>query len=278
MFEEMTREAIQTALVTDLEAAGWSVQEGSFAALLAGPIAHQLAEVYASLGELVSAFYVDETSGQYLDLTGEMLGIYRKVEELSDGSVSVESDGDYYARIAQARQQPATSGNCAHYRQWATEVEGVTAAKVLPLHDGYGTVRVCLAGEGGLPPSEEVVSACTQHLEGCRPVGATVFVSAAVQKTVNVAATVRLDGTRTQGAVEADIRQGLEDYFAAVREVWSQSGDGNYSLSLVRASACMVLCDGVADVSAVKLNNTAASVTLGATVVPVLGEVRLTWT
>ncbi len=131
-----------------------------------------------------------------------------------------ESDEALYGRIHAHLSRPATSGNAYHYEQWALEVAGVGAARVFPLWNGAGTVKVVLvdggmepasrvfplwngAGtvkvvlvDGGMEPaSAEIVAAVQAHIEANRPIGATVTVAAAAPLSINVTAAVTLDGS-----------------------------------------------------------------------------------
>jgi len=77
MFEDMTpgklRKRILERLETDLQ-----TREGSFTNDIIAATAEELSECYHSLDALLPAFYVDETSGQYIDRQAGTVGIVRK--------------------------------------------------------------------------------------------------------------------------------------------------------------------------------------------------------
>ena len=77
MFEDMTPEKIRGRILgrlkTDLQ-----TREGSFTNDLIAAAAEELSEAYHSLDALIPAFYVDETSGPYIDKQAGTVGIVRK--------------------------------------------------------------------------------------------------------------------------------------------------------------------------------------------------------
>ena len=68
--------------------------------------------------------------------------------------VDVESDEDLRKRFVKVVNNPSTSGNKAHYEEWALEVDGVGRAIVYPLHNGNGTVKVMIIGNDNKAVSE----------------------------------------------------------------------------------------------------------------------------
>ncbi|MCX8045636.1 MAG: baseplate J/gp47 family protein, partial [Anoxybacillus gonensis] len=68
-----------------------------------------------------------------------------------------ESDESLRKRFLQKVREPGTSGNAADYKQWATEVAGVGSAKVTPLWNGPGTVKVTIVNTDMQPAPTELV-------------------------------------------------------------------------------------------------------------------------
>ena len=66
MFEDMTPERIRSRILSRLKT-GLQTREGSFTNDIIAAAAAELSECYHSLDALLPAFYVDETSGQYID-------------------------------------------------------------------------------------------------------------------------------------------------------------------------------------------------------------------
>lgn len=72
MFEDRTPENLKReALAKISPATGLSAMDGSFADAVIGPVAEQMSDVYKGLDAVISMVFVDESSGGYIDLTGE---------------------------------------------------------------------------------------------------------------------------------------------------------------------------------------------------------------
>lgn len=77
LFEDQTPDVIKSRILarmdTDLQ-----TREGSYSSDMAAPVSFELWRVLMTMGELISAFYVDENSGPYLDEHAAMLGLTRR--------------------------------------------------------------------------------------------------------------------------------------------------------------------------------------------------------
>lgn len=74
MYEDKTPEKIKAEIIGEITG-DWDTREGGFANDLVGTIAIKLADVYTSLNELQYIIWPDKTSGPYLDMEAEDLGI-----------------------------------------------------------------------------------------------------------------------------------------------------------------------------------------------------------
>lgn len=77
LFEDQTPELIRDRVLKRMES-DLQTREGSFSYDMASPLSVELWRVLMTLDELVSAFYVDETSGPYLDQHARLLGMKRR--------------------------------------------------------------------------------------------------------------------------------------------------------------------------------------------------------
>lgn len=185
------------------------------------------------------------------------------------GGVDEESDAGLCGRYYDRLQRPATSGNACHYRRWALEVPGVGDAKVFPLWNGAGTVKVLLAGPDKAPVESGVVNAAKENIEAQRPIGATVTVASAQGVTVNVAAAVTLDGSAESLQVQEAFRAALGEY---IKSVAFTGGAVLYN----RIAFLLLAVSGVTDYTSLTVNGGKSNVTLTADQVPVLGTVTVT--
>ncbi|MBJ6360433.1 baseplate J/gp47 family protein [Paenibacillus sp. GCM10012307] len=179
-----------------------------------------------------------------------------------------ESDDALRARYLARVQTPSSGGNVSDYKNWALEVSGVGAAKVNPLWNGPGTVKVVVVDAEKKPPATELVLEVRNHIEQLRPIGANVTVSPATGKEVAVAGVVTLaQGYTLQHVVDA-FTSALNLHFQSV------AFNQNY-LSLAKIGTILLDVPGVTDYSDLKLNGQSTNVALGDEEVPVVHMVNL---
>ena len=199
-------------------------------------------------------------------------------KEAFTGGTDREEDEDFRERLYFKIRYPATSGNIYHYQQWATEVSGVGAVKVLPLWNGPGTVKVSIIDSEGRAADEDLIAEVQEYIDpepqrnggGQAPIGALVTVSTATEKAVNVSATVELGTTGDLSTVKTEFTQVLTDYFAEI--AYDGKTDG-VSPALVGYRLLQV--PGVVDYTGLTLNGGTDPVTIGEEEILVVGEIAL---
>ena len=112
-------------------------------------------------------------------------------EEFTEGA-SVETDEELRERFFEIIRRPATSGNIYHYEQWAKEVDGVNQARVKPLWNGAGTVKVVVSNNNNIVDSE-IVQKCQEHINNVRPIGAEVTVVTPTALDIDVTANIYIE-------------------------------------------------------------------------------------
>lgn len=185
------------------------------------------------------------------------------------GGVDRETDAQLVARYYDYIQKPATSGNVYQYEQWAESVNGVGQAKVFPLWNGNGTVKVVVAGQDYGAADPETVEACRVYIESVRPIGATVTVESAQPLKISIAATVKLDATVTIGEIKPQFEQAAAAY---LRGIAFQKDEVIYN----RLLFLLLDIDGVQDVPSMTVNGGTENIPIGDTQVPELETVSLT--
>lgn len=195
-------------------------------------------------------------------------GLERFESEAADGGTDPEADAALYERLDEKRKRPPTSGNEAHYREWALNVDGVGAVRVTPLWRGPGTVLVLIAGYDRRPVGEAVVDACKAYIETRRPVGADVTVASAKAVNVDVRAQVVLSSGASLAEVERGLISKLETYLAGL-------AFEEFTVYITRVGALLMSIDGVVDYDDLTINGSEENLSLDAGCVPVAGEVRL---
>lgn len=224
------------------------------------------ASVQAEAAEIGAQYNVE--AGAINALLAAVAGVQSVAGGKAAGGTDVESDKDLVERLHQRLQNPATSGNATHYQQWAMEVPGVGGAKVIPLSEGPGTVKVLIVDQERKPAAEAITQECLAHIETQRPIGATVSVASAQGLEVNIAATVTLESSVTLENVTEKFQKALADYLNQIAFV-------KYDILYNRVAFILLDIDGVVDYTALTVNGGTENVTIGADQVPVLGTVTI---
>jgi len=184
------------------------------------------------------------------------------------GGTDIEDDDTFRERILDAWRLPATSGNKAHYRLWAREVPGVGDAKVFPLWNGPGTVKVVIVDRNKRAANSELLDAVTTHIEEMRPIGAEVTVASATEKQINITANVSLAGGYTIVQVQQLYEEAVTNFFKEIVLVETY-------VSYAQLGKLLLETPGVGDYANLLVNGAVNNVLLGEEEVPVLGTVTL---
>ena len=179
-----------------------------------------------------------------------------------------ETDEALRARILTKTKLPSTSGNKYDYYNWAMECEGVGAAKIFPLAEGPGTVKVVIADAERSAATPELIEQVKNHIEELRPIGADVSVVSAREKAIAVTARVRLQNGVNLGSVQEILLRELTGFL--------QEGAFDVSyVSLARVGNLLLNTAGVEDFSDLTLNGQSKNIELTDEEIAVAGLVVL---
>jgi len=184
------------------------------------------------------------------------------------GGTDQETDAALLERLLEAVREPATSGNSAHYKQWAKEVSGIGDAKVFPIWNGAGTVKVVIIDTDKQPASSEVVTDVSGYIDDVRPIGATVTVASASGLDIDVSATVTLATEAILADVQTAFEVSLESYLQGI------AFEQDY-VSYAQVGSLLLDTSGVLDYTGLTLNLGTANVTIDDTEVAIVGTVSL---
>lgn len=130
--------------------------------------------------------------------------------------VDVESDEDLRKRFVKVVNNPSTSGNKAHYEEWALEVDGVGRAIVYPLWNGNGTVKVMIVGNDNKSVSGDIINNCKLHIEENMPIGCQLTVTTPSLLNVSVKASIELKEGYVLEDIQTDFKTSLNEYLKGV--------------------------------------------------------------
>lgn len=185
------------------------------------------------------------------------------------GGKDTQSDEDLLNAYNAKLRAPVASGNIHHYRQWASEVSGIGDARVIPLWNGNGTVKVMLVSTEKKPVTAGKVTEVTNYINSVRPIGATITVESAVAKTITVSADLTLAINYTLAGVKTEIEREITEYFAAASFV-------DIDIKFSKIGNIILGIPGVLDYTTLTVNGTSSNVLLAENETPVLGVVTLT--
>lgn len=191
-----------------------------------------------------------------------------ELTSLVDPGTDEEDTEEFRARYLKYIRRPAASGNIYDYYNWAMEVDGVGAAKVFPLWNGPGTVKVTITDANKRAASELLVNEVHDHIEEVRPIGATVTVDSGVELSINVKAQIKLKTGYVIATVQNDFHDRLDEYLK----------DNAYDMDYLPISkvGCLLLnTDGVADYSNLLINDGNENIDLTDVQIGVIGRVVL---
>ncbi|PIC81022.1 baseplate J protein [Sporosarcina sp. P18a] len=242
------------------------------------PIALQIVEynVVPESGEVTVQAVAVEPGGNgnipaYSDMTCVDLPeaiITNPIEFL--GGVDRESDEELKSRVLLKVRKPITSGNIYHYELWARQIAGISQARVTPLWDGPGTVKVTVINSEGRAPTEEQVLAVAEHIKKEKPIGADVTVVAIKEVPINVYVELELAEGLIPGDVKEEVKQNIVEYLA---EVHTEIRHSQIARAVLRT-------EGVKDYRSILIGTEAElsnyNITISADDVAVVGEVSLT--
>ena len=179
--------------------------------------------------------------------------------------VDVESDEDLRKRFIKVVNNPSTSGNKAHYEEWALEVDGIGRAVVYPLHAGNGTVKVMVTGNDNKPVSEDIVTNCKLHIEECMPIGVSLTVTTPTNLEVIISASIELK----EGYVLEEVQEGFE---TAINEyLKSVTSELTYS----KIYGLLANHSGVEDITSLLINDNNINISIAEDRIINISEVNL---
>lgn len=254
----MTKDEIFAAMEKAYTGAGSTV-EGSFAGDLLRACADGCAELWSTeIDGLEERAFVASAAGEWLTRVCADRGVERRAGE---------DDETLRSRALESLKRQGASGNADDYAAWCGTVEGLLRVRVLPLARGAGTVDIVAVGQDGRAASAAAVAAAQSVVDEKRPIGADAKVFAAVEKPLNIAASVVLsEGASLEGVVNA--------FKGAFTAFCREGALTTHLVSYARVSAILLDQEGVADVTAFTLGGAGTSFVLGEREIGVPGADR----
>lgn len=231
--------------------------------------------------------------GQILPVTSNDSLSWAEIIEIVAPARDAETDDHLRDRLLKADDWIAYGGNITDYLAMLSKISEVGAGQVYPVWNGAGTVKLVIVDNNLMPASADLVKKVKNIIDpvdnesqgyGLAPIDHQVTVVAPTPLTVNIAATVNIDGTHGADIVKAKIKTAIEEYFKLLRQSWNsidaKTGRG-YSQTIYRSKILsqIMMVDGVINASVPILNDANQDIALvfdnQTSQLPVLGEVVL---
>lgn len=188
------------------------------------------------------------------------------IEPISEGS-DIETESDFLQRLLLKVRAPATSGNKNHYKQWALEIPGIGDARVFPLWNGAGTVKVIVVDSNrqSVDPEGELLKTVKSYIEENRPIGANVTVQSAKRLDINIKANVELKKGYTLDLIQQEFKTKLIDYLKSITFI-------DDFISYLQIGKILVDISGVKRCHSMKVNGGTEDIKLNEDQCPVLND------
>jgi uncharacterized phage protein gp47/JayE len=222
------------------------------------------AKITATAAEIGEAYNVEAgiVTRQFVNMSG----LTSVTNVAATGGSDQETDTALVKRLYNYLQKPASSGNANHYKQWALEVDGVGDAKVNPLWNGPGTVRIQIVGNNKEPVDATIIAKCMDYIEEKRPVGASVTVTSAERLDIDVEASITINNSTTIAKVQEAFKKVLDNYLNKI-------AFETYTVVYNRIAYMLLDIDGVNDYASLKINGGTSNIVVGEEQVPIIGSV-----
>lgn len=181
-----------------------------------------------------------------------------------------ETDDDLRERYYDKLLNPPKGGNPAHYKLWASEVDGVWTAKVFRTYNGPGTVRVVVVGQDRNKIDSLKLEEIKKHiLEEAPIMHENLLVESAKEKELSINVTVKFVQGFNKEIVKDEIKRKVKKYLTDI--AFSQE-----FVSYAKIGGVILSVEGVEDYSTLKLNSTTENTKLAEDEIPKLISLEVT--
>ena len=180
------------------------------------------------------------------------------------GGTNRETDEELRERFFEVVRRPATSGNKYHYEQWAKEIDGINQARVKPLWNGPGSVKVIVSNNNELV-AEDIVLKCQEHIDSVRPIGADVTVITPTALDVHITANIYLEEGYSSTVAKITFEENLRSYLSGC--------DG--TIVYTRIASCLGSVEGIADYTDLRINGAMSNISYDDEKLPIVKSITL---
>ena len=221
-----------------------------------------------------------EVGSRYNVLANSTFTLYENIDGVENitnnedfsGGIDIETDDELRKRYFDFMDDIPTSGNAAHYRLWATEVDGVDEARVFPRWDknngknGNGTVKVMIIGKDNTPVSQDVINECIRHIDEERPISETIVtVVTPILLNVTITSSIEVSEGYDIESIKDDFNDKVKEY---IKDVTSE-------LVYAKLYGFMANTLGVEDIIDFKINDSISNITIAEDKIINISDIQL---
>lgn len=188
------------------------------------------------------------------------------------GGTDEEDDDALIQRISEYDRSQGDNyvGSVSDYKRWATSVDGVGSATIIPAQDTTGLVTIILTDSNGAPATEQLCTLVYNHImrpdnpdERLAPVNALLNVVPPATIEISIKATIEL----TDNATLDSVKEAFASKLALYLPVAMDEGEIKYT----RVAAALAATEGANDFSGLQIGfDTDGTVTYGTSNIPIL--------
>lgn len=148
-------------------------------------------------------------------------------EEAISGGTEAESDESIINRILEYDQTQGDNyvGSYSDYKRWATSVDGVGSAVVIPAQDDSGLITIVISDANGEPATEQLLTKVYNYImspdnpeKRLAPINANLSVLAPSTMTIAIKATVVIEEEATIESAKLSFISKLNEYLPVAME------------------------------------------------------------
>ena len=181
------------------------------------------------------------------------------------GGIDIETDEELRKRFVKVVNNPSTSGNKAHFEEWALEIDGVERAVVTPLWNGNGTVKVMVVGTNNKPLDSSIIENVTTHITENMPIGCKLTVVTPTLLDITVDASIKLAIGYTIDDIKTSLKSELDLYLSEVKDTFVYS----------KVYGLLASLNGVADIVNITLNNSTSNIAIASDKIPNISSINI---
>lgn len=184
------------------------------------------------------------------------------------GGLNRETDNELLERVLDKIRNPSNGGNIADFRRWAIEVDGVGDAKIIPLWNGNGTVKVVPITTAKRSPDERVISKVKKNREIKKPIFGEVTVVGPSETIVNIKAKIKIDSKYNLEYIKSE-------YMKRIKKYIEDSVFKIYTLDCYKCLSFFYDIEGVTEVMDFTLNGIKDKLSIDGSSIQVLGTIDI---